>query len=163
MSDFQTAVAVLLSDEGGTLNPDDNGRGPSKWGITLATAQGFGLPWSVDDIADLTPDSAAAFYQEFYWEKGHISLLSDQAVATKMLDLIVNVGPIGVKWLQSACDVCEDMLLGPQTAGAANGMNPDAVLAGVRARGEHYYRALAAKNPERYGKDLAGWLARLAK
>jgi lysozyme family protein len=163
MSDFTAAVNALLTNETGQFIPDDNGMGASKWGITEVTAKGFGLGWTAEDIQSLTREAALSFYERFYWQGAHVGLLADQGVANKALDLLVNVGPIAIKWLQAAADVCEDTIIGQQTAAAVNAMDPNCVLAGMRARGEHYYRALAAKDPAKFGPDLDGWLARLAR
>ena len=163
MSTFEDAIPVLLDDEGGEFIENDNGRGPSKWGVTLATYQQFHLQSTAADIRNLGKEEAIAFYRKAFWEEYHLGLIDPQPVATKMLDLTANVGPIAIKWLQAACGVPQDMILGSHTAEAVNSMNPNAALAKVRACGEQYYRDLAKRNPEKYGKDLDGWLARLAK
>jgi len=160
---FEEAVQTLLVDEGSAFVEDDNGRGPCKWGITLKTYQELYPQATRADIEALTPETAAAFYKLAFWDTYRLFMLVNAIVAAKMLNLVVNVGPIAIKWLQATCDVCEDMVIGSQTVAAANAMNAASLLAGIRARGEHYYRALVAKNPEKYAKDLPGWLARLAK
>lgn len=163
MSDFSPAITYLLNNEGSGYNPDDNGAGPSKFGITLRTARGFGLPWSAADIQSLTTQSATDFYHKYFWDRSHISLLTSQPVSNKVFDLLVNVGPTAILWLQQTAGTVPDGVIGPHTAAAANALSDEALLAGIRAHGESFYRSLAAEKPDVYGKDLAGWLARLAK
>ena len=163
MADFGQAIAVVLADEGGGYNPDDNGRGPSRWGVTLATARGFSLPWTAETIQQLTRTEAEAFYEQYFWWGPHIEEIEDQAVATKMLDLMINVGPIAIEWMQEAAGVEPDMIIGPETITAVNSMSSEGLLAGIKLRGATYYNNLAVKDPAKYGNDLAGWLARLAK
>src|ERR1039458_1169142 len=112
MSDFSLAIPMILKNEGSAYVPDDNGRGPSKWGITLATYQEYFPKATAEDIQNLGPEQATAFYRIAVWERFHIGLIDSQAVAAKVFDLIVNCGPIAIKWLQSAVDTCEDGLLG---------------------------------------------------
>lgn len=162
MSDFNAAVKVLLSHEGSDYVPDDHGRGPSKYGITLATAQDALYPdWTAKNIRALTEASAADFYHEAFWRRFHLGLIDDQEVATKMLELAVNIGPgTAIRLLQRAVGAGQDSLLGPATAGRVNSMPPAQVLAGIRAAGERHYRDIVVVHPE-WANCLDGWLARL--
>jgi len=163
MSVFNLAVQALLTEEGGAYVPNDNGRGPSRWGVTLMTYQAFYPSAVAKDIFGLTPEEAIAFYRAAYWVFYQLGLIDDQDVATKMLDLTVNVGRPAICWLQNAAGVVEDGMLGPVTAAAVNAMVPQQVLTVVRKAGATYYNNLAVQDPAKYGPDLAGWLARLAK
>jgi lysozyme family protein len=163
MSDFSEAIPVILHNEGSAYVPDDNGRGPSKFGITLETYREYFPKATAEDILNLGPEQATAFYRIAVWERFHIGLLDSQGVAGKVLDLVVNCGPIALKWLQRSVDSCEDGILGIQTATAVNTSPPNQVLANLRANASNYYNVLALKDPTKYAADLPGWLARLAQ
>src|SRR5215472_14605342 len=93
MASFVLFQEILLDHEGGAYVADDHGRGPSKWGITLQTAQGCEPGWTADTIQNLTRDQAAAFYEAHFWNRYNIGLLDSQEVANKVCDLAVNAGP----------------------------------------------------------------------
>ena len=114
-----------------------------------------------DDIRDLGPEQAAVFYRREFWERYRVALIEDQAVATKTLDLIVNVGPMpGIKILQRAVGAPADGALGPHTARLVNAQPSAKVLEGIRTAGAQYYRELVDRRPE-YARFLDGWLTRL--
>ena len=161
MSSFALFVDILLANEGGAYVPDDHGRGPSKWGVTLETAQGYEPGWTADTIQNLTRDQAAAFYEAHFWNGNHIGLLESQEVANKVCDLAVNVGPgTAIKLLQTAVGTKPDGILGPATAAAANAMDPDVVLAQVRQAGASHYQQVVEAHPD-WADQLPGWMARL--
>ena len=160
MSDFEKAVKVVLSNESGKLNPDDNGRGPSKWGVTLETAREFWPACAPADIEAMDEQKAACFYRVAFWGLYRIGLIENQELATQVLDLAVNMGPIAIKLLQRSVGTEDDGIMGPHTAAAAN-ENPGAAMSGLKWRAAQYYRDLASVNPAKYGKDLPGWLHRL--
>jgi len=165
-SNFLPSVNHLLKDEKGILVTDDNGRGPSKWGITWETAQAVGFLEKPETIATLTRDQAIVFYRRYLWDEMHLSLLSSLPLASRLLNLGVNIGPAtAIHWLQRTINslnmrVKDDGVLGPKTAAVANAMGSDALLNGIKTRAKLYYESLAAQNPV-YAKDLAGWLNRL--
>ena len=163
MSDFSIAIPVILKNEGSAYVPDDNGRGPSRFGITLTSYRETYPAATSDDIFSLGPAQATDFYRKCFWEHYQIGLLDDQMCATKVFDLTVNCGPIAIKWLQRSVDSCEDGILGIQTATAVNTSPPNQVLANLRANASNHYNVLALKDPAKYAKDLPGWLARLAQ
>jgi lysozyme family protein len=103
MATFAQFEDILLDHEGNTYVADDHGRGPSKWGITLRTAQECEPGWTADTIQNLTRDQAAAFYEVHFWNRYNIGLLESQEVAGKVCDLAVNVGPgTAIQLLQRA-------------------------------------------------------------
>lgn len=167
MSDwFDYAVNVVLDHEGPGYVADDNGRGPSKWGITYETAAASGFMGKPEDIANLTRTQAAGFYRIQFWNPSRLYRISDRDLATKTFDLCVNLGSgTAIKMLQEAANdmgasLSVDGVLGPATGNAINLLDPEVLLAGLRTKAEAHYRNLAASNPM-YAKNLDGWLARL--
>ena len=163
MADFELAIGPLLENEGHGYVDEDHGRGASKWGITLETYRGNHPGATADDIRNLTGEQAEWFYRSAFWDRYHIGEIEDQALANKVLDLAVNMGPgTAIRNLQVSVGVRPDGILGKDTAAAVNKADAAEVLGKVRAHAEGYYRNLAATHPEDQ-HELAGWLARLAK
>jgi lysozyme family protein len=161
MSSFETAIGPLLADEGEGVNPHDNGRGPSKWGVTLMSYRELVPSATEQDIYDLTREQATAFYRRMHWDKFHIGLIDDQPIATKLLNLGANIGQgTAIQFLQRAVGAPADGTIGPKTAAAANRISSEKLLEGIRTTGAQYYRELVARRPE-YARFLEGWLKRL--
>ena len=164
MSDFESTIGPLLARETGKFVADDNGRGACKWGVTLASYRAAHPEATAETIRAMTPETAGAFYRLAFWERYHIGLLNDQAVADKVMDLAVNCGGgNAVRMLQTVIGVKVDYILGPRTADFANSTPPAEVIGGLRIVAAERYRSLAASDPSKYGRDLAGWLARNEK
>jgi lysozyme family protein len=161
MSDFDLAIAATLKSEGGGYVADDHGRGPSRWGVTLATAHEFHPNWKAEDIESLTLNQAKEFYRGAFWNKYLIGAIQNQAVAAKVLDLTINMGPAtAFRLLQGCVHVAVDGVLGQITLQAVNTADPEVLLADLRARAAGYYTELAEHRPE-LAHNLSGWLARL--
>lgn len=132
-ADFQQAVAFVLAQEGGYVNDPADPGGETKYGITKRS-----YPYL--DIATLTREQAIGLYYVDYWEASGAPGLP-MPLALVVFDTAVNVGVSRAQdWL------------------AQSGGNIDRYLA-LR---ETYYRDLAASQPSRFAKFLAGWLARIA-
>lgn len=156
---FARAVEVVLAHEGGYVHDPDDPGGETHWGISRRQYPDL-------DIASLTKDQAAAIYFRDWWNRYGYDRIHDTEVATKVLDLSVNMGPGAAhKCLQRALHACGqrhvtiDGVLGPQTIGAANSVPADVLLAALRAEAAAYYRQLAERDPRRQ-KYLVGWLNR---
>lgn len=160
MSRVDSAVDRLLDHEGGAFVPQDQKRGCSRYGITLATWQET-HPGAVGaDIRALTREQAASYYTQWYQRYGFGQL--EETVACQVFDTSVNVGArTAIKLLQQALGQRDDGVLGPLTAAAAN-VDPAGSVRAFRMRAERYYRQLGASHPERYTPALvAAWVERL--
>src|SRR5690606_20143010 len=120
---FLRAVEVVLAHEGGYVNDPADPGGETKWGISRRSYPEL-------DIASLTREDAIATYYRDWWQRDGYDRLQDGAVATKLLDMAVNMGPATAhKLLQEALvflgfAVDVDGIIGPQTIGAANKADP---------------------------------------
>jgi lysozyme family protein len=98
-------IAALIDREGGYVdNPADRG-GPTRYGITQATARAHGYK---GDMASLPQATAAQIYRADYWTVVHFDLVSALAprVAEQMFDIGVNCGQgTAVTMLQRALNV----------------------------------------------------------
>lgn len=160
MARAEEAINKLLEHEGSRYVPDDHGRGPSRYGVTLKTAQERFPNWTAQDIRDLNKSAATEFYRQEFWKRYHLERIQDQQLANKMLDLTVNLGgTTAVRLLQRAAGVEPvDGILGSRTAAAANHMPQTTAL--LQAVAEEHYRKIVEARPE-WANCLEGWLARL--
>lgn len=188
MSDFAKAVAVVLKHEGGLVDHPDDPGGITNYGISLrwamktldmnndgrqdADIDGDGDVDS-DDIRLMQRDDAIMLYRMYWWEKYRYWQISVQAVATKVFDMAVNMGPARAHMLvQQALaaagqEVKVDGILGPKTMRAI--ADASCILPAIRAEQAGFYRSLIARSTAlrecgRNVNDLAkfekGWLRR---
>lgn len=155
-SDFNVAIKVVLVNEGGYVsNPSDPG-GETNYGISKRAYPNV-------DIKNLTQDAAAEIYRHDYWLYGD---LNSQDVATKMLDMSVNMGikravylcQVSLNDIGEHCNV--DGKWGHGTESTVNGSDVNALLPEIRASQSHYYTNLVAQKPELY-QFLKGLLRRV--
>jgi len=164
MSCADDAIQKTLDNEGKDLVENDDGRGPSKWGITWKTAQVF---FTQDDIRNLTREQAAAWYRANIWDHYQLDRILDCGVASKVFDLAVNIGPGTAFGQLQRClnafmgaNLTVDGILGPATISEINTADPNLLLADYKQTVLLYYDLLVRKNPA-LASDLPGWTARL--
>jgi lysozyme family protein len=111
---------VTLVFEGGLADDPHDPGGLTNFGITQRLVDELKLNF---DVRTLTQAGAAAFYKIWFWDFYHCDLLSDQVVATKVFDMLVNVTGHAVAMVQSALNqlyqsqvVVVDGKLGVRTA-----------------------------------------------
>lgn len=165
MADYEPAFNRLLEHEGGYTVDH---AGPTKYGITLRVLDvdidGDG-DIDASDISALTPADAKEFYHRHWWMNYRYYAITNQEIATKVLDLSVNMGPKQAHRLVQralrSCDfnVIEDGYIGPKTLDAINDANPNELLAAIRSEAAGFYRLIAEKQPN-YRRYLIGWLNR---
>lgn len=183
MSDFKLAILTVLRHEGGLVNDSADPGGITNYGISLRYLRGLAQQnpdlltlydvnsdGQIDstDIRSMTQQEATEIYKTQWWDKNNYGLINDQALATKIFDLAVNVGNVTAnKFLQKAVNQVNgnsalliDGIIGPQTIAFINKLDPVALLTSVRAFASDYYQMLAAKNPT-LNKFLKGWLNRV--
>lgn len=164
MSQPEEAIFQLLKDESSKIIPDDHGRGPSKFGITLETYKQWNKNATADSIIYMTQEQAEAFYRQ-WWDTYKIGLIDDQALASKVFNIGVNIGPgMAVTIFQIAINANggysrADGILGPLTATAANSQDPVKLLSIYKSSIAAYYRGVVQAHPE-WANDLQGWLTR---
>jgi lysozyme family protein len=168
MADFDKGWPVWREHEGRrfTAHPWDPG-GATKFGITLRSAQAAkGIDFDVDDDGDvdardvelLDEPTAIAFYRQ-WWNRYAYARITDQQIATKVMDLSINMGPRGVAQsgrifgahalVQRAVNACgyrlvEDGILGPVTIRTMNECESrELILELCFHQAEHYRRWLS--------------------
>lgn len=157
MASFDEAVAVVLANEGGYVNNPDDAGGETAWGISKKQYPDV-------DIKNLSETSAKIIYFRDYWQPFGFQQVTSQAVATKVFDLAVNIGPVpAVRILQQAlgfvlaAPIVADGKLGPLTASMASQVSDDNILPELCARACAYHAKL---NQPTF---LLGWMRRDVK
>jgi lysozyme family protein len=172
---FDRAINILLLHEG-KFCVDEGGA--TNYGISLRYAKTVGdldgdglLDFDFDhdgdvdeiDIRNMDPATARRTYRNQWWDRYHYTEFPD-SLATKMLDLSVNMGPPQAhKLLQRAINACNhtitvDGVLGPQTISAVNSIQEDILLSELRLAALAFYQYLMDKNPQ--SRKNHGWLRR---
>ena len=96
MANFETAVQITLRNEGGFFHNRKTGEIVNR-GVTLAFVRDCGHKADADEayIRNLSEEEARTIYRKYFWERYHIGDINDQALANKVFDLTVNMGPGG--------------------------------------------------------------------
>lgn len=163
MADERAAVDEVLQQEDSTLSgvvtTDAGGR--TRFGIAekyhpWIAATGFYDTMTKDEALG----AALVVYTYFYCIPLQITAIANQAVANKLLSLVVNVDfPDPVKWLQEAVGALPDGLMGPATIAAVNKADSQKALDALKQQAVLFYRADVAAHPEKE-PYLQGWINR---
>src|ERR1039458_5408099 len=90
MADFNLAISIVLTNEGGLVDDPNDPGGLTNYGISKASYPNL-------DIKNLTVAQATAIYLRDFWLFGGIV---NQAVATKLFDAYVNMRHDAIKIAQ---------------------------------------------------------------
>lgn len=173
MANFAAAIPHVLAHEGGFVNDPKDPGGATNYGISLRWLSTQGLlgdfdadgDVDADDIRKMTRAQATEIYRTKWWNAYGYGSIDSQAVATKVFDLSVNMGPKQAhKLLQRALNrlgqpLTADGILGPKTLRATNQAKEHVLLAHLRDEAGNFYTDLANRRPE-LSKFLRGWLRR---
>lgn len=150
---FDTAMAWILSIEGGYVDdPSDRG-GETKYGISKRQ-----YPWL--DIESITKEDAADFYRKDYWVANNCNKLP-QAIGLYLFDCVVNHrATTGIKFLQLAIGAKADGIIGPLTIKKSYQVDARTVIHSMNVRRARYYfdMVMASKSQAKF---LDGWTSRL--
>lgn len=178
---FEPAVEVVLAHEGGLADHPADPGGITHWGVSLRFAQRhvkrFGRAalllldidgdgdCDADDIRAMPREGAKSVYRSAFWDAYGYERLRDQAVATKVFDTCVNVGPSRAHVLaQMAANGCgknldPDGVLGPLSVAAINACDPREFLREFVQEQANFYLALIDDAPE-LAAFRKGWMRR---
>lgn len=158
MATFLPAFQKTVRHEGGYSDDPDDPGGETNYGISKAAhpdAWRNGPP---------SKDEAIRVYRESYWDRLGLGEIEDQAVAEKIFDLAVNVGPVGGvgndqdlgagEAVQLALNrlghkVKVDGVIGPRTRGAINRARSDDLLRELIIEQAIHYRRWIGRDPDR--------------
>lgn len=163
---FNYAVNIILKHEGGLTDDKDDPGGITGFGVSLRYLKSIGLDVDgdgdvdADDIRKLSLQQAMAIYRKNWWVKYKLDSIHDLKLATKIMDLAVNMGPSrAIKIAQKAIGTNIDGKIGPQTIYRLNDLPPNEVLNEIRKGALEFYDELISKNPK-LKKFRNGWNAR---
>lgn len=171
-TNFDAAIPVILDHEGYFADDKHDPGGATKYGISLQTLRRLGYDVNADgeiDVADsraLTKAAAIEIYRREYWDVLNLDSVLHQAVATRLFDICVNAGPsAAVEVLRRAIRSCttenyDDVESKTTLINEANEISEEEMVVALRSEQAGYYRVLVAKNPDKYGRYLNGWLNR---
>lgn len=153
MADFYKSIDFILDNEGGLVdNPHDKG-GVTNFGLSQKSYPDL-------DIRNLTRDQAKEIYKRDFWKFDEIQ---DLTIATKLLDLTVNMGlGAAVRLVQRALGAPQDSVLGPTTLKLINVHDPVKLLLEIKARQCEFYARIVLNNSSQ-ADFLLGWLRRAVK
>lgn len=175
LSSFETCIIPVLQHEGFLSDDKADSGGITKYGISLAYLLDLS-PVDGDinrdgktdsqDIRSLTLDRAKELYKHGWWDKYGYDAIQDIRVATKVLDLAVNMGASQAhKLVQRAVGVKDDGILGADSLRAINAAIPDKLLSRISDQAMTFYVDLTFTRISKMGlaeggKFLKGWLRR---
>lgn len=152
MARFEAAIQFVLDNEGGYSNHAEDRGGATRYGITANVARAHGR-----NVESLTLADAKAIYEASYWRFDGIV---NQAVATKLFDICVNVGLAGgTRLVQRVVGVPDDGIFGAKTLAAINAHYPETVLRGLEMGVADYYAQICQRDPKQV-VFLRGWIRR---
>jgi len=164
ITNFSDAFGVLMINEGKfTLNPKDPGNWSTgrinegildgtMWGISCRVAHENGYKGS---MKYLPRETAELIAKKHYWDPLHLDHL-DSEVAFQVLDANYHGGS-AAKWLQRACGVEEDGVIGSKTLASANACDKRFIMMRFNAYRIKYL--VSCKIFPDFGK---GWMNRIA-
>ena len=145
---FDDAVAFVLAEEGGYVNNPADPGGETKFGISKRSYPDL-------DIINLTRDEASAIYRRDYWQACRCDELPP-LIALALFDSAVNVGPArAIKWLQAAVHANQDGVVGDETLGKAQALDPVLTAQELLAQRLAFYGKLP-----NFGAFGLGWCRR---
>lgn len=171
---FPEALRHILRHEGGYVDHPADPGGATKYGMSLRTLRAQGdLEWDVDgdgdvdaaDVRALTPEDAARYYREHWWDRYGFGRLHSGPAAIKLMDMAINMGAAqAVQLAQQAAVICGrdiavDGAFGPRTAAALDLIpirDLRHALCGVQAG---YYAGLVRMRSS-FRAFERGWMAR---
>lgn len=154
---FFDAFPILMDFEGHSILTDhiNDPGGKTKWGITEKVARENGF---TGNMADLTMGMAMSIAQNQYWDAVKADELPVE-IRYLMFDSAFNSGVRqSIKWLQRACKINDDGIIGPQTLAALQKHDPNILKMKICGQRINFLTNLQTFNV--FGK---GWTRRIAE
>ncbi len=166
MSQFEPAVNFVLKHEG-TYYFDPQTGEESQFGISKTFL--ISAKYAIQDPKKITIETAKEIYKQYFWDPYKLDQITNQKIATKVMDMIVNMGPsraisllqASINSLGGACVI--DGIMGPHTLITVNQFlgqnkeNEERLLEELRIKCCDFYKKIAVGVN---AKNLKGWLNR---
>lgn len=122
MTSYDDPIGLVLEHEGGYINHKNDRGGPTNFGVTQKTySRWLGRPASIEDVKNMTEETAREIYESLYLSGPRIHTLPDPP-QTLVLDMAINHGPRNaVRMLQRVINmagfgpISTDGVIGPKT------------------------------------------------
>lgn len=159
IENFEESLTHVLKHEGGYVDHPKDPGGATNLGCTKKVWEEWvGHEVTKDEIKALTVADVAPLYKKKYWDKCKCDDLAS-GVDFAVFDLAINSGPARAsKFLQNACGVTADGVIGPATLIAAAKINPSELATKICEARLAFLQALPTW--ETFGK---GWGRRVAE
>ena len=153
---FIPCCNFTLTQEGGFCDVAGDPGGATNHGITMYTLSAYlGRQATIDDVRNLTAETAEAIYKPDYWDALHADLLP-LGLDLLAFDFGVNAGPKrSAMILQKLVGTVADGDIGPATARAIGQHSTDWLIASLTVAHIQYYRTL-----DGFAEFGDGWIAR---
>ena len=162
MNAIEDIIDDLLAREGGFCNIAQDRGGATNYGITQNTLSGWlKREATVAEVKNMTVETARDIYRQLYYVEPGFARIADPDLLGLMVDSAVQHGTNTVtRWLQRACDVAQDGVLGPTTATAIESHGGAWLYRRLLAIRIGYYFSIIANNPSQviFAK---GWFNRI--
>lgn len=166
MADWNKAVDYVLNNEGGYSNRSDDPGGETAYGISKKSHPDL-------DIKNLTVKQAKEIYYQEYWLLFGINNIINDNIATKLMDMAVNMGGVTAiilaqRTVMAVLDkhLVDDGKLGEKTLTLINrefkakeSFSSFAFLACLKALCAEHYRHLIVQH-QKFKVFEAGWMRR---
>lgn len=180
MAQFENAIETVLRHEGFYSNDAADPGGATKYGVSLRFLRSLGEDLGdvdrdgdidIEDIKALTLEGAIAIYRREWWDKYLYAEIRDERLATKILDLSINMGAGQAhKLVQAAANrakpgLAVDGKLGSKSFQIINSLPPEILLRLMADEAAGFYVKLTLTRirnmgVEEGGKYLRGWIRR---
>lgn len=152
---WNNAFNLLMQNEGGYVCHENDKGGATKYGISSAA-------YPNEDIVNMTLERARCLYKRDYWDRCKCDQLPD-CLSVAVFDFAVNSGiNRAIRILQKALEVRVDGIIGNQTIGAANRLNPRETLEKYIDLRTDFIMNIVRKKPDQQC-FLRGWTKRIAR
>ena len=168
MSDFDSAFAEMLQNEGGyRLHTVEGDRGGMTFAGIARAFHSVWEGWSVIDRSgpgdDCLPDMVKRFYRVNFWDAVRGDEITSDVVASSVFDFAVNAGVLtSIRLAQLSVGATADGFIGPVTVAALNAVEPDVFVSRFALAKIARYSAICNRDRSQ-SKFLLGWVNRTLK
>lgn len=158
-SKFETAIEVILNNEGGlSNNPNDRG-GMTKFGISKASYPHI-------NIEKLTKEEAIKIYRKDFWDKFKLERIKDQEVLNKVFNMCVLMGKARATLLFESTliklgfNIPKDGILDDEMIHIINNYNSGTLIAKYKEELKKFIDRIVETNPSQK-VFYKGWMNRI--
>lgn len=159
MNNYLIAISYVIKNEGMNYFEDSTTGEKSKFGITEKFLKS--IDYYDQNPQNLNGDEAINIYWFYFWKMQHLNELTNIKVATKILDMMVNMGVHqATQLVQRTLEIKDDGVFGFLTISAVNKADSDDLLNKLVVSCKDFYTKIAIGNNTKF---LEGWLNRAGK